>query len=190
MGEPNVREATAADGVEAAYINSTIDAGVTPLRYAIGDQVWYDLDRDGTRQAGEPAAAATVSLLSGETVVATHDHRRPGPLSVQLTWRPGSYQVSFGNLPPAPCLHRPRRRDRSRSQTPTSTPRPGSAPVITLGPGSPNLVPAADAGINDADFVNLTVSAGLVGSYALGDTVWRDDNGNGVLDAGDGGCPA
>ena len=54
VGETNVREATAADGVDAAYINSTIDAGVTPLCYAIGNEVWYDLDRDGSRQAGEP----------------------------------------------------------------------------------------------------------------------------------------
>src|SRR5204863_6910077 len=36
VGEPNVRATTATDQVNAAYINPTIDAGITPLRYAVG----------------------------------------------------------------------------------------------------------------------------------------------------------
>ena len=185
VGETNVREATAADGVKAAYINSTIDAGVTPLCYAIGDQVWYDLDRDGTRQAGEPAAAATVSLLSGETVVASTTTDAQGRYLFS-DLEAGRYQVSFGNLPPHRAFTA-----RGVGIDPAADsdvdPNTGLSPVITLGPGSPNLAPAADADINDADFANLTVSAGLVGSYALGDTLWQDHNGNGVLDVGDGG---
>ena len=183
VGEPNVREATAADRVNAAYINSTIDAGITPLCYAIGDQVWHDVDRDGTRQAGEPAAAATVSLLSGKTVVATTTTDAQGRyLFTDL--EAGRYQVSFSNLPPHRTFTA-----RAVGIDPAADsdvdPATGLSPEITLGPGSPNLVPAADADITDADFANLTVSAGLVGSYALGDTVWQDHNGNGVLDPGD-----
>ena len=35
--------------------------------------------------------------------------------------------------------------------------------------------------------MNQTISAGLVGSYSIGDTVWHDVNGDGVLDPGDAG---
>jgi hypothetical protein len=58
-----------------------------------------------------------------------------------------------------------------------------------VGPGAASLMPAADLGVADADLVNATVSAGLVGAYAVGDLVWRDDNGNGVLDSGEPGLP-
>jgi hypothetical protein len=66
-------------------------------------------------------------------------------------------------------------------------PRTGETQVITLGPGAADLVPAGDLGVADADLVNLTVNAGLLGVYSLGDTVWRDENGNGLRDAGDAG---
>jgi hypothetical protein len=183
VGEPNVRETTAADRVDAAYINTTIDAGITPLSYAIGDSVWYDLDRDGTRQSGEPAADATVSLVSGEAVVASTTTDAQGHyLFTDL--EAGRYQLSFSNLPPHRAFTA-----RGVGVDPSADsdvdPKTGLSAVITLGPGSPNLVPAGDAGISGADFANLTVNAGLVGSYALGDTVWQDQNGNGVLDPGD-----
>ena len=57
--------------MSAAYINPTVDAGITGVRYAVGDHVWFDANADGVRQAGEVPAAATVSLLAGDTVVAT-----------------------------------------------------------------------------------------------------------------------
>jgi hypothetical protein len=183
VGERNVREATAADRVAAAYINSTIDAGVTPLRYAVGNHVWYDLDRDGTRQAGEPAATATVSLLSGEKVVATTTTDAQGRYLFS-DLEAGQYRVSFTDLPPHRAFTA-----RGVGVNPASdsdvNPKTGVSSVITLGPGSPDQVPARDAGIPDADVANLTVNAGLVGSYALGDTVWRDNNGNGVMDTDD-----
>ena len=185
VGEPNVREATAADRVNAAYINSTIDAGITPLRYAIGDQVWYDLDRDGSRQAGEPGAAATVSLLSGEGEVARTTTDSQGRYLFN-DLKAGRYQVSFSDLPPHRAFT-----VRGVGVDPATDsdvdPKTGLSAAIKLGPGSPNLVPAGDVGITGADFANLTVNAGLVGSYAIGDTVWEDHNGNGVLDVGDGG---
>ena len=131
------------------------------------------------------AAAATVTLLSGETVVASTTTDAQGRYLFS-DLEAGRYQVSFGDLPPHRAFTA-----RGVGIDPAADsdvdPKTGLSPVITLGPGSPNLAPAADADINDADFANLTVSAGLVGSYALGDTVWQDHNGNGVVDVGDGG---
>jgi hypothetical protein len=182
-GEPNVRAATAADGVTAGYINPTIDAGIAALRYALGDCVWLDLDGDGTEDPGEPPAAASVSLLSEDTVVArTHTDAQGNYLFANL--EAGAYRLVFSDL----GEHRAftsRQAGQDRSVDSDPDPRTGETQVLTLGPGTPDLVPAGDLGVADADLVNLTVDAGLVGVYSLGDTVWRDENGNGLLDHGE-----
>ena len=183
---PRVRAATAADGVGAAYINPDIDAGITPLRYAIGNRVWLDINADGAQQTAEPPASAEVSLLRDERVVASTATDAQG-----FFWftglEAGGYRVHFE-------LGEHRRFTvRNAISDPVLDsdvdPRTGSTRVITLGPGAADLMPAGDLGVADADLVNATVSAGLVGAYAVGDTVWRDDNGNGVLDTGEAGLP-
>jgi hypothetical protein len=185
VGEPNVRAATAADRVTAGYINPTIDAGVASLRYAVGDCVWLDLDGDGTEDADEPPAAASVSLLSEDTVVArTRTDAQGNYLFANL--EAGQYRLVFSDL----GEHRAftsRQVGSDPSVDSDPDPRTGETQVITLGPGAPDLVPAGDFGVADADLVNLTVNAGLVGVYSLGDTVWRDENGNGLMDHGEAG---
>jgi hypothetical protein len=186
VGEPHVRQATAADGVSAAYVHSGIDAGIIPLRYAIGDRVWLDANADGAQQPDEPPAAATVSLLWKDRVVASTTTDAEG--FYRFTGlEAGDYWVRF-----EPGEHR-RFTARNATSDPTqdsdADPRTGVTAVVTVGPDAPELVPAVDLGVTEADLVNATVSAGLVGAYAIGDTVWRDDNGNGVLDAGEGGFP-
>ena len=185
VGQPNVRAATAADRVTAGYINPTIDAGITSLRYAVGDCVWLDLDGDGAEDPDEPPAAATVSLLTEDTVVArTRTDAQGEYLFSNL--EEGQYRVVFSEL----GEHRAftaRQAGPDPGSDSDPDPRTGKTQVITLGPGVADLVPAGDLGVADADLVNLTVNAGLVGVYSLGDTVWRDENGNGLLDSGDAG---
>jgi hypothetical protein len=186
MGKPQVRAATAADTVSAAYIHADIDAGITALRYAIGDRVWLDLDADGARQSDEPPASATVSLIKDERVLATTTTDADGHYCF-TGLDAGDYRVRFE-------LGEHRRftaRNATSEPTLDSDPDPvtGTTPPITVGPGAASLMPAADLGVADADLVNATVSAGLVGAYAVGDLVWRDDNGNGVLDSGEPGLP-
>ena len=186
VGEPQVRPAMAADGVRAAYINPDIDAGITSLRYAIGDRVWLDGNADGVQQPDEPPAMAAVSLLKDERVVASTTTDAQG--FYRFTGLDaGSYRVRF-----EPREHR-RFTARNATSDPAldSDPDPGTGvtPVVTVGPRAANLMPAADLGVVDADLVNNTVRAGLIGAYAVGDLVWRDDNGNGVLDSGEDGLP-
>jgi SdrD B-like domain len=183
---PRVREAAAADGVSATYINADIDAGITPLRYAIGDRVWLDSNADGAQQASEPPAAAEVSLFRGDRVVASMT-TDPQGLFRFTGLAAGSYRLHFE-------LGEHRRfTARNAVSDPVLDsdvdPRTGTTPVITLGPGAADLMPAGDLGVADADLVNATVSAGLVGAYTVGDTVWSDDNGNGLLDPGETGLP-
>ena len=184
VGEPNVRPATAVDRVAAAYINPTIDAGITPLRYAVGDQVWLDANSDGVWQPGEPAGSATVSLLTvAGNVVDTTTTDATGRYQF-ANLRSGRYQLEFTGLP----AHRTfTERAIGTSSALDSDPDPatGRTSVFTLAQGAPNLVPVAEVDAGSTDFVNQTLNAGLVCSYSVGDTVWRDHNGNGARDPDD-----
>lgn len=184
--EPNVRPAGPADRVRAAYVNASIDAGIAPLRYAIGALVWLDADGDGQRQPDEPPAAAEVSVLAGDRVVATTTTDPQGRYRF-ADLADGRYRIRFRADEHRRFTARHTSADPALDSDPD--PRTGVTQVVTLGPDAPDLVPTGDPGVTDADLVNATLSAGLVGAYALGDTVWRDENGNGVRDSGDGGVP-
>ncbi len=188
IGEPNVRQATAADGVTAGYINPTIDAGITALRYAIGDCVWLDLDGDGTEDPDEPGQPATVSLLSDDDRVVAFTRTDAEGDYLFSNLAAGHYRVRFSDLGDHRAFTA-RQVGSDPSVDSDPDPRTGNTKVITLGPGETDLVPAEDLGVADADLVNMTVNAGVVGVYSLGDTVWRDLNGNGVSDPGDLGVP-
>jgi hypothetical protein len=186
VGEQNVRPTTAADGVVAAYINSTIDAGITPLRYAVGDRVWLDLNSDGVQQPDEPAASATVSLRTvAGNVVATTDTDATGHYQfTQL--RGGRYQLQFTGLPAHHALTgRAAGTDPALDSDPD--PATGLTPVFVLSQGAPNLVPAAEGTASSIDFENRTLNAGLVTRYSIGDRVWLDNNGDGLLGPNDSG---
>lgn len=188
VGEPNVRATTAADQVDAAYINPTIDAGITPLRYAVGDRVWLDLNSDGIQQSDEPAGSATVSLLTAAgNVVATTTTDVTGRYEFS-NLRSGSYRLLFAGLP-AHHAFTQRAAQTDPALDSDADPITGRTPVFKLAQGEPNLVPVSDADASSVDFENQTLSAGLVGAYSVGDTIWRDNNGNGVLDAGEPGVP-
>jgi SdrD B-like domain len=184
VGEPNVRPATPADRVAAAYLNPTIDAGITPLRYAVGDQVWLDANSDGVRQPDEPAGSATVSLLTvAGNVVATTTTDATGRYQF-ASLRSGRYRLEFTGLP----AHRTftgRASGTDPALDSDPDPTTGRTSVFTLAQGAPNLVPVTDADADTTDFVDQTLNAGLVCAYSVGDAVWRDNNGNGVRDPDD-----
>ena len=186
VGEPNVRPTTAADGVVAAYINSTIDAGITPLRYAVGDRVWLDLNSDGVQQPDEPNASATVSLLTvaGNVVAITNTDATGHYQFTHL--RGGRYRLQFTELPAHHALT-----GRAAGTDPAldsdADPATGLTPVFVLAQGAPNLVPAVEASDSSIDFENRTLNAGLVTRYSAGERVWLDNSGDGVLGPGDSG---
>jgi SdrD B-like domain len=184
VGEPNVRPTTTADGVEAAYINPTIDAGITPLRYTLGNRVWLDQNSDGIQQPDEPAGSATVSLLTDtDNLVAATTTDATGRYQFS-NLRAGRYRLQFTGMP---AHRRFTERAAGADNGLDSDPDPatGRTAVFKLAQGAPNLVPVTDADASSTDFENQTVNAGLVGAYSVGDMVWRDNNGDGVLDAGD-----
>ncbi len=184
VGESNVRAAVPADGVEAGYINTTMDAGVAPVRYAVVDRVWLDVNGDGVQQTAEPPAAATVALLGPtDAVIATAQTDAQGVYAfTDLT--AGTYQLRFEGLP-ANRSFTARAVGSDRSVDSDADPATGRTAAFKLESGAAGLVDAADAGVPGVDFVNRGLAAGLVGSYEVGDTVWRDANGNGVLEPGE-----
>ena len=185
-GEPNVRAATAADGVVAAYINPTIDAGITPLRYAVGDRVWLDLNGDGVQQPEEPAASATVSLLTvTDNIVATTNTDATGHYEF-TNLRGGRYRLRFTELP-AHHLLTGRAAGTDAAVDSDPDPATGLTSVFTLAQGAPNLVPVTGTAAASIDFENRTLNAGLVTRYSIGARVWLDNTGDGVLGPGEGG---
>jgi uncharacterized protein (DUF2141 family) len=185
VNERNVRDVTSADHVDAAYINPTIDAGITSLQFAVMDQVWLDVNGDGVQQVTEPGVGATVSLLSadGEVLATTRATDAEGKYAF-TDLGPGRYRVRVDDLPGNRAFT-VRSAGSDRTMDSDVDPATGLTPVFSLSQGAPNLVPAAEIGVAGVDYVNQTISAGLVGSYSIGDTVWHDVDGDGVLEPGD-----
>lgn len=183
--ERNVRRTTSQDGVDADYINPSVDAGMTVVRYAVSNRVWLDVNGDGIAQPTEPGASATVSLLARDRVIDTVATDPDGNFSFTgLT--AGTYRLQFDGIGDDRSFTR---RGSSADPSVNSDVDPGTGltPSFTLSQGVPGLAPAPASNKSGVDFINQNVSAGLIGSYSIGDTVWRDLNGDGLLDPGDSG---
>lgn len=59
-GTPGVRAATAADGLTAAFVDDTWDAGLVERTVTVGDVVWFDADLDGLQGADERGVPGVV----------------------------------------------------------------------------------------------------------------------------------
>jgi len=173
VGEPNVRPTTTADQVSAAYIDPTIDAGITPLRYGVGDHVWLDLNSDGIQQPDEPAGSATVSLLTdaGDVVATTTTDAAGRYHFTDLA--SGSYRLQFAGLPAGRTFTlRTAGTDPALDSDPD--PRTGRTNLFILAQGAPELVPDADA--DSTDFENQTLNAGLVSNSSSDVGLTRNAN--------------
>lgn len=112
-GTPGVRAATAADGLTAAYVDDTWDAGLVERPVTVGDLVWFDADGDGVQDAGErglpgvvvelrtpdgrPVADAAGAPVGPATTDADGAYVFPGLL-------PGEYVVRIDRLASAAVL--------------------------------------------------------------------------------------
>ncbi len=153
---------------------------ITPIATSLGDRVWYDLDKDGVQDAGEPGLATiTVTLQDpgADGVLGTADD---GPTLTTTTDATGAYV--FTGL----AVNRPYK----VSVLPATLPG-GMAPTYDLdGLGTAHVatvtIPLAQAatGRSDVDF-------GYSGVGSIGDLVWLDQNNSGTAaaDSGEPGLP-
>ena len=101
----------------------------------MGDRVWLDLNSDGIQQPDEPAASATVSLLTvAGSVVATTTTDASGRYRF-TNLRGGRYRLQFTSLPAHRALTAPAAgSDRALDSDPD--PATGITPVFTLAQGA------------------------------------------------------
>jgi hypothetical protein len=145
---------------------SSIDAGVTSNQTAIGDRVWGDTNFDGIQDAGEQGiAGVTVQLLDTNGSV----------LNSAVTDQNGLYLfqgLSAGNY----AIH---------VIAPTGY---GYSPQNTftyLGNSSVNLQGSTPVFALSTYEKTMEKDVGLVKSATIGDTVWNDENHNGIQDSGE-----
>ncbi|GCE76876.1 SdrD B-like domain-containing protein [Cellulomonas biazotea] len=193
---------TAHAGLAATFVDTTRDGGLQRRWLAVGDRVWFDVNRDGRQDLGEdPVPGVTVRLLDATTdaLVAT-----------TTTAPDGSY--AFGRLEPGTYVVEVRLPASLSSRWTFTAPGVGagdgdSDPVavtgavgrtapftLTEGAGGrmvaagslPTLTAWSDLAAGDAEYADPTLDAGLAERpVTVGDRVWVDLDGDGVQDAGE-----
>ena len=156
LGTPNAATATIVGGA----MRDDVDFGYQG-QGAIGDRVWRDDNGDGVQDAGEPGIdGVTITLRDGDGNV------------VGTTTTAGDGGYGFANLPAG---------DYTVEVDATTLP-PGSNPTFDAdGIATPNT---ATVTLGPAE-TNDDIDFGFNGNGAIGDRVWRDDDGDGVQDAGE-----
>jgi protocatechuate 3,4-dioxygenase beta subunit len=173
------------------------DAGIwIPL--AIGDYVWFDLNRNGVQDAGEKQVPnVTVELFGangtdavtdadGDPVGSTmtdenglylFDNLLPGEYVVKFTHAEADYRWTNPNAAGVT--------DATDSDAIATSDTVAATVVISLAFDSTNVVPTADNGVDygkpmRATFIDPTNDAGIWMPVAVGDYVWFDTNHDGV----------
>jgi len=175
---PDMRVPVAADGAGTAVaINPTIDAGIIAAKVSVGDFVWSDTNRDGIQNVGEPGIAGVVLTLTGPDGNPVTDING-NPVGTTTTAADGSYH--FTNLPALPA---------GQHYTVTVTPPTGYIATLPQAPGSTTANDSSTGSATSTDLTtdgatDYTLDFGFVKPlFAVGDFVWRDENGNGIQDA-------
>ncbi len=157
-----------------------IDAGLIlqpTTKASIGDRVWYDNNRDGDQDAGEPGiAGVTVQLMDGSSnVLATTTTDAFGNY-IFTNLNPGLYRVNFGAV--------------AGMQRTAMNATGGTIADITDSDADPTTGKTQGYTLN-AGGKNMSVDAGYYSTQpaanvgAIGDRVWMDNDGNGVQDPGE-----
>ncbi len=168
----------------------TIDAGLVQA-LNLGNYVWFDTDKQGDQDAGEPGiAGAVVALYEADGTTPATD-LNGNAVASQTTLSDGFY--NFTNLAPGgyvvqvtmpagytPTVNQvsdPNTDDDTDSNIATSNGNIHSSGVVMLTIGGEPASGVDTDGTNG----NLTVDFGFIG-VNLGNYVWVDVNGNGIQD--------
>jgi serine-aspartate repeat-containing protein C/D/E len=152
-------------------VKSDVDAGVYRPA-SLGDQVWYDSNRNGVQDSGEAGVAGVKVILldaAGNPTGITATTDASGNYSFS-NLKPGTYSVQFDK-----------------------TTLPANFSFTSTGQGSAATDSNADLATGKSAQVTLNsgdnnhdLDAGIVVLQAsVGNRVWEDSNGNGVQDAGE-----
>ncbi len=140
----------------------------------IGNYVWHDVNENGIQDAGElPVAGVTVTLFnaSGAPIASTKTDAYGHYMFTDLP--DGSYSVGFTKPANYVFTQQVTPGDNANDANSDADPLTGRTTLFALAGGESDTT--ADAGI----YIPKPVTA------SLGDRVWRDDNKNGIQDAGE-----
>ena len=185
----------------AMQTDHTMDFGFVAPTYQLGSTVWVDYDDNGMQDAGEPGIAnVEVQLLDdqGNVIATTLTDAMGNYLFTGL--EPGDYVVAIADTQQAdgaPLSGYESSEGNGTAPDPdddvdlddNGDPAAGYASIsqaVTIGDGEPTGEVLEDGSAVDENS-NLTVDFGFVPWYRLGDTVFLDDDNNGVQDAGEAG---
>ncbi|WP_217701612.1 SdrD B-like domain-containing protein [Schaalia sp. Marseille-Q2122] len=174
-------KATAQELTVDGASDRTLDFGFVNARVSVGDFVWFDSNKDGKQDAGEPGLAGvelTIFGPDGQKVAVDADGK---PYNAVLTTK-GDGKYLFENLPVLADAER-YSVEVTRfpyDMTPTIAQAPGTDPTNDSATGSDQTIKplVADGRVDDTldfGFVKATVS--------VGDFVWFDSNKDGKQDA-------
>ena len=151
---------------EGCMASDDVEVLVKPCS-SLGDRVFLDENGNGRQDAGEQGInGVRVDLKDGSGNILDTRFTSGGGLYLFEDLDAGSYQVGFT----APSGYEFTQANVGGDDKDSDAdPGTGMTSTITLG--------------NEEN--NLTVDAGLYELAGLGDFVWRDDNGNGIQDAGE-----
>jgi SdrD B-like domain/PKD domain len=172
---------------DTAFVNVT---AIQPVN--VGNNVWYDKNNNGIKEAGEPGVSTTVKLYED----ANNDNVPDGAAIATTTTVNGAY--NFGNLFPGNYIvgatilagyavvvtnggDPDNNVDNDNNGTITTAPGEVRSATVTLTAGAEPLV-GIDGDDNNG---NLTVDIALTGTSKIGDFVWYDSDRDGIQDAGE-----
>ena len=169
----------------ADEINTSVDAGmrlVTPGT-ALGDYVWYDLNKNGVQDGGNEVGVPGVTVLlynSSNIVVGTTTTNANG--FYLFTGLPSStaYTIGFENIPSGYAFS-PNNGAVSVTNNSDVNPTTGRTGTVTTGAAG-SIITYVDAGL-------ITTPNTFDSKATVGDKVWNDLNNNGIQDAGEPGIP-
>jgi len=145
------------------------DAAEILVTGEIGDYVWKDLNGDGIQDPGEPGIeGVTVRLFDCDGNFIRELTTDENGYYIFDLLLPGAYQLQFDitDLPPGCAFTLPNQGDDAAD---SDTDLNGNTPCIDL----------------EAGERNHTIDAGVLPLAKLGDTVWEDCNGDGILNNGE-----
>jgi SdrD B-like domain/Secretion system C-terminal sorting domain len=168
--------------------NLTVDLGIVPAAgtNTIGNFVWNDLDANGKQDASEPGVQGVTVILytnGADGIAGTADDVRVGVTTTDnngaysfIGLADGNYNVGFTNLPAGFSFTDKDKAGSTAADGSDANTASGRTGTIALDPTS-----ASATGVND-----ITVDAGLISTRAaLGNQVWLDIDGDGLLNNGE-----
>ncbi len=170
----------------ADEINTTVDAGLrrTSAGAALGDFVWYDLNKNGVQDGGSEAGVPGITVLlynPSNVVVATTTTNMNGFYLFTGLPAATTYTVGFENIPAGYGF----------------SPNNGAVTVTNNSDVNPSTGRTGNVTTGAAGTTVSYVDAGLIftpkvfdSKATVGDRVWNDLNNNGIQDAGEPGIPA